>query len=160
MVLALRCTEADHRARRCRDQGDFGRPGLPVIFETIGIASSLDAGSGYCYRCHAFWRWSCCHQYRHHVGRSRCACCRFVGKTTGKYYFEITNTTVINYGGSGGFGIGTPVSTYVNIGGSATTGVVVYGLGSIWSGGSNTGLAIGSSVGVNPELTLVIAISS
>jgi hypothetical protein len=64
------------------------------------------------------------------------------GKTSGKYYFEVTVTTYAG-GADSGMGIGTPTSTYAGIGGSATVGDLVYIVsGGVWANGSNIG-AIG-----------------
>ena len=68
------------------------------------------------------------------------------GKTTGKYYFEITFTTITSAtGGNFGFGIGTTASTYANMGNNATTGDMVFNSGSIYAGGSNTGINMGGT---------------
>jgi len=65
------------------------------------------------------------------------------GKTSGKYYFEITSTTYLG-GGNNGLGIGTTASTYTGMGNNATTGVNMYiSDGSIYANGSSAGVAIG-----------------
>lgn len=64
------------------------------------------------------------------------------GKTTGKYYFEVTFTANTG-GGNRGVGIGTTASTYTNMGNSATTGSVVYvASGAIYSNGSSQAISI------------------
>lgn len=79
------------------------------------------------------------------------------GKTSGKYYFEITLTTKIG-GGSSGFGIGTPTSTYASMGSNATTGDALYLTGPIYVNGSNTltlnptGLTAGRVIGIAVDL--------
>jgi hypothetical protein len=67
------------------------------------------------------------------------------GRTTGKYYFEITMS--VNTGGVNiSAGIGTTASTFTNMGNGGTTGDVLYGAaGSVWSNASNTGTALGTS---------------
>jgi hypothetical protein len=73
------------------------------------------------------------------------------GKTSGKYYFEITVTT---YGGGGNtaLGIGTITSTYTAMGSNATTGDLVFpSSAAIFANGSVVG-GIGSSL---PSGTLV-----
>lgn len=61
------------------------------------------------------------------------------GKTSGKYYFENTFTTLVA-GNNIGIGIGDPASTYSNMGNSATTGVVAYKTGTVWANGSASGV--------------------
>jgi hypothetical protein len=56
------------------------------------------------------------------------------GKTGGKYYFEITWTTV-NAGGNVGLGVGTTTSTYTGMGNGGTTGVLFYKGFNAWSMG-------------------------
>lgn len=79
------------------------------------------------------------------------------GKTTGKYYFE-TTLTLKNAGGNCGVGIGTTASTYTNIGGTATSGNMVYfNSGNMWTNGGSTGFtlsarATGDVVGVAVDL--------
>jgi hypothetical protein len=83
------------------------------------------------------------------------------GKTTGKYYFEVTCTLVDPLGINGpnrSIGIGTTGSTYTGMGNSATTGCAVYISGNIWVSGSNTstnigGLSTGVTVGVAADIT-------
>jgi hypothetical protein len=78
------------------------------------------------------------------------------GKTSGKYYFEVTVTT----GGNGSrvsWGIGTTTSTYANLSASATTGAVMYLGGGIWAGGSSSGsdagtVTIGVVIGIALDL--------
>jgi len=62
-----------------------------------------------------------------------------LGKTTGKYYFEITTTTMVGTaGGNAGFGVATTASTYTAMGNNATAGAALYpGNGSCWSNGVN-----------------------
>jgi len=67
------------------------------------------------------------------------------GKTSGKYYFEDTLTTIVGAGGANyGIGVGTTASTYTNMGNAATTGVMMFRSGSIYSNGTNTGTTLGS----------------
>ena len=67
------------------------------------------------------------------------------GKTSGKYYFEITLTTEAG-GGNTGFGIATTSSTYTAMGNNATTGTEVFLNGGIWTNGSTSSRAIGNPV--------------
>jgi hypothetical protein len=70
------------------------------------------------------------------------------GKTTGKYYYEVTLTAYTGGAPNLGMGIGTTSSTYTNMGNSATTGNVVYKSGAIWANGGSTSLTLGArSVG-------------
>ena len=65
-------------------------------------------------------------------------------QTAGKFYFEITLTT-LRSGANVGLGIGTPASTYTAMGTSSSGGVQVYpGSGNIWSNGSYTSLTLGA----------------
>lgn len=57
------------------------------------------------------------------------------GKTTGKYYYEETITTRTG-GGNNLVGIGTPASTYADMGDHAGAGVVWYPSGNVWANGS------------------------
>jgi SPRY domain len=80
-----------------------------------------------------------------------------VGKTSGKYYFEVTLTTETS-GGNTGFGIGTTASTYTAMGNNATAGGQVYLNGGIYANGSNSGFAVanpvnGHVIGVAVDLT-------
>ena len=65
------------------------------------------------------------------------------GKTSGKYYYEITITTKAT-GANCGLGIGTTASTYTAIGTNATTGAVLYLSGGIWANGANSGSSLAS----------------
>lgn len=65
------------------------------------------------------------------------------GKSTGKYYFEITWTTILG-GANFGLGAGTTASTYTGMGNGGTTGVIMYRSGSVWSIGSNVSSVIGA----------------
>jgi hypothetical protein len=66
------------------------------------------------------------------------------GKTSGKYYFEVTSTLAAS-GGNMSTGIGTPTSTFTNMGnGGGVVGDVVYtasGGGAIWANGTNIAAA-------------------
>jgi hypothetical protein len=64
----------------------------------------------------------------------------------GKFYFEITYTTLTG-GLNCGVGVGTITSTYTNMGGSATTGAMLYRSGNIWANGANSGFALGNRAG-------------
>jgi hypothetical protein len=66
------------------------------------------------------------------------------GKTAGKYYFELTWTTLNQPGGNIGIGVGTTTSTYTNMGNSGTTGIMNYRGGSIWSNGSQVSVGSGA----------------
>lgn len=67
------------------------------------------------------------------------------GKTSGKYYLEMTYTTVTG-GANAGVGIGTTASTYTNMGNSATTGNMTFRTtGNIYANGSNTGVTLSVS---------------
>jgi hypothetical protein len=63
------------------------------------------------------------------------------GKTSGKYYFEGTITTLTG-GGNMGVGVGTPASTYSAMGGSAVVGVLLYRGGTIYSNGGASGQSL------------------
>jgi hypothetical protein len=68
------------------------------------------------------------------------------GRTSGKYYFEITVTTN-GFGADTGWAIGTPTSTYAGMGNTGgVTGVEGYLSGSIYSMGSVVGNTGGSAV--------------
>lgn len=79
------------------------------------------------------------------------------GRTSGKYYFEGTLTSVYA-AGNYGIGVGTIASTFTNMGTSAITGALVYHVsGNIWANGSTTGSNIGvigstSIIGVAVDL--------
>lgn len=63
-------------------------------------------------------------------------------RDSGKYYFEVTNTTQLG-GANRGVGIGTAASTYTNMGNSATIGNIMYfSSGTIYANGSSTGISI------------------
>lgn len=67
------------------------------------------------------------------------------GKTSGKYYFEVTWTTLVVTGGNNfGAGIGTTASTFTAMGGGGTTGVEHYRGGTTWSMGSQVLAGIGA----------------
>ena len=58
------------------------------------------------------------------------------GKSAGKYYFEMTFTTVTSgVGSNSGVGVGTFASTYTTMGNGGTTGVFRYLGGSIFANG-------------------------
>lgn len=70
------------------------------------------------------------------------------GKTSGKYYFEVTCTTLTvsaaldqNYG----MGIGTTASSYTGMGNNGSTGSEVFHSGNIYSNGSNSGVTLGAT---------------
>ena len=78
-------------------------------------------------------------------------------KTIGKYYFEATFITITG-GANLGVGIGTTVSSYPNLGASATTGNNGFQTGAIWANGANTGISVGAYsntqiAGVSVDLT-------
>ena len=58
------------------------------------------------------------------------------GKTTGKYYFEVT-LTAFTGGSNVGVGVGTPASTYSGMGGGGTAGIQHFRTGSAYSNGSS-----------------------
>lgn len=67
-------------------------------------------------------------------------------KNAGKYYFEATWATITSgIGSNSSVGVGTPASTYTNMGNGGTTGVVNYVGGSIYANGSNTGITSGTT---------------
>jgi hypothetical protein len=70
------------------------------------------------------------------------------GKTSGKYYFEVTLTTFTTIGGDSGVGIGTPASTYAGMGGgSGVVGDLMYlSTGNIYTNGSSAGASLGVGV--------------
>lgn len=80
------------------------------------------------------------------------------GKTSGKYYFEVTFTSALSAQASNlGFGVGTTASTYTGMGNNATTGTVDYIGGSIYSNGSSAvasggGWATGQTLGIAVDL--------
>jgi SPRY domain len=62
------------------------------------------------------------------------------GKTSGKYYFEVTWTTITSgIGSNNSIGVGTTASTYTNMGNGGTTGIVNYVGNSVYSNGANLG---------------------
>ena len=63
------------------------------------------------------------------------------GKTSGKYYFEGTFTTLAG-GNNYGIGIGDPATTYTNMS-FATTGGMMFRSGNIWANG-NSGVSLGA----------------
>jgi len=66
------------------------------------------------------------------------------GKSSGKYYFETTVTAWIA-GTNVAVGIGTPTSTYTNMGNSATSGTTVrIGSGAILYNGGSSGSSLGA----------------
>lgn len=74
-----------------------------------------------------------------------CRVPRVLGKTAGKCYFEVTPATANNPGNNAGFGLGTTASTYSAMGGSATSGNMIYrSSGNIWASGGNTGVTLGA----------------
>jgi hypothetical protein len=80
------------------------------------------------------------------------------GKTTGKYYFEVTWSAINQSGGNYGIGIGTTASTYANMGNGGTTGDVCYRGGSVWSNGASISVGsgawtVGQVAGVAVDLT-------
>jgi hypothetical protein len=123
-----------------------GKPGLPVRFETIGV------GPGVTY---ATWdaatvtavTLSGGNLVATNTGTTSVDQGAHVaaagGKSSGKYYFEATFTTVMGSVGQGvdyGAGVGTPSSTYTGMGFSGgVTGGMVYKTGSVYMNGSNQG---------------------
>ena len=71
-----------------------------------------------------------------------------MGRTTGKYYFEVRWTTLAG-GANLGFGIGTTASTYSAMGGNATVGNMVFRSGNIYANGSNLGSLLGVQIAGN-----------
>jgi hypothetical protein len=68
------------------------------------------------------------------------------GKTSGKYYFEVTYTTWLN-GINYGVGVGTTGSTYTGMGNGGTTGAVVFGTPfNVWVNGGASGVSLGASL--------------
>lgn len=74
------------------------------------------------------------------------------GKTSGKYYFEGTWTTVLA-GGNNTIGIGTTNSTYTTMGADGTTGDNLYATGSAKSVGSV--ISVGMGVWVSGNVTAI-----
>ena len=80
------------------------------------------------------------------------------GKTSGKWYFETTWTTIVGVGGNVGIGIGTTTSTYTNMGNSATVGAALFrGSGDIYANGTRIvigagGYSPGQSTGIAFDL--------
>lgn len=136
-----------------------GGPGLPVVFDTIGVLppvtyATLDPATVTAVTL------SGGNLVATNTGTTsadqgaRVAAAS--GKTSGKYYFEMIPTTLIN-GGNIGFGVGTTASTYSNMGGTATVGALVFKSGNIWVNGSNSGLSLvtfaqGSEAGIAVDL--------
>lgn len=77
------------------------------------------------------------------------------GKTTGKYYFEIT-WSAITTGINLGIGIGTTASTYTNMGNGGTTGVELYRTNSVWSNGSSIATFSGGSYGAGQVVGVAV----
>jgi hypothetical protein len=75
------------------------------------------------------------------------------GKTSGKYYFEVTLTTKVGGGGgNAGMGIATTASTYAGMGNNATAGVEVFiSSGGMFVNGANPGQVLGGAF-VNGEV--------
>jgi len=65
------------------------------------------------------------------------------GKATGKYYYEITITTLTG-GGNYGVGVGTTTSTYVNLASNATTGAILFRSGNLYVNGSGPVASFGA----------------
>jgi hypothetical protein len=65
------------------------------------------------------------------------------GKTSGKYYFEMT-WTAITGGGNYGVGIGTTASTYTGMGNNATVGTMNFRAGNTYSNGSQVLGSVGA----------------
>jgi hypothetical protein len=59
-----------------------------------------------------------------------------LGKSSGKYYYEVEFTSGL-HGGNYGAGAGTTASTYSNMGNSATTGAMLFKSGNFWVNGSS-----------------------
>jgi len=80
------------------------------------------------------------------------------GKTSGKWYFEITWTAVTSGIGSNlGIGVGTTASTYTGMGNGGTTGITHYLAGSYYSNGSvvstgTGGWSVGQVAGIAYDL--------
>jgi hypothetical protein len=124
-------------------------PGLPVIFETFGIGGG--AGTTYVTFDAATLTavtLSSGDLVATNTGTTSvdqgARCANAAGKTSGKYYFEVINTTALA-GANCGFGIGTTASTYTNMGNSATTGDIMFrSNGNIWRNGSTSGITVGA----------------
>src|SRR5262245_50372972 len=67
------------------------------------------------------------------------------GKSSGKYYFEITLTTEAG-GGNTGCGVATTASTYTGMGNNATAGGEVFLNGAIYANSANSGLTINNPI--------------
>jgi hypothetical protein len=115
-----------------------GKPGMPVVYDTIGVvapvvyatldpatvtAVTLSGGNLV-----ATNTGTTSPDQGAHVAASS-------GKSTGKYYFEVRWTTVVG-GANFGIGIGTTASTYTNMGSGGTTGDVAYRGDNVYSNGS------------------------
>lgn len=73
--------------------------------------------------------------------------------SSGKYYFEFVWDAPGGAGSDAGVGIGTPASSYTNLGNSATVGAIVYSSSSVYCNGTNEGglggvIGTGSTIGV------------
>jgi len=81
------------------------------------------------------------------------------GKTSGKYYFEIT-TTVSGTGGNIAVGICTTTSTYPSLGNLAAAAVVgntsIRNSGNLWANGTNTGITIGTYSAVGQVVSVAV----
>jgi len=119
-----------------------GKPGLPVVFETIGVVAGVtyvtwDAATATAVTLSGGnlaatnTGTTSANQGAHVISTS--------GKTTGKYYFEATFVPFdlnITQGINFSIGIGTTASTYTSMGNGGTTGIVFYKSQSVWSNGS------------------------
>jgi len=137
-----------------------GAPGLPVVFDTIGVGpgpvtnATLDPATVTAVTL------SGGNLVATNTGTTSAdqgvRVATVAGKTTGKYYFEMTGNSVTSAGVNHGVGIGTPTSTYINMGNGGTTGVVGYRTGSVYSNGSSVltfaGYSNGEIAGVAVDL--------
>jgi hypothetical protein len=137
-----------------------GMPGLPVVFDTIGVLPPVT---------YATWDAATATAVTLSGGNlvatntgttspdQGAKVASAASKTSGKYYFEMTVNAKTG-AGNGGFGIGTTASTYTTIGSSSTVGTIIYWQpGNIWANGSYTGSSLtaipnGGIVGVAVDL--------
>lgn len=126
-----------------------GKPGMPVVYETIGVVAPVS---------YATWDaatavavtlsggnlivtaagGTATNQGAHVIAAS--------GKSAGKIYLELA-LSAVGGGTNVGFGIGTPSSTYTAMGNNATTGVMVFNSGNVYANGGNAGVSFGLLVG-------------
>ena len=117
-----------------------GMPGLPVVFDTIGVGpgpvtnATLDPATVTAVTL------SGGNLVATNTGTTSAdqgaRVATVNAKTSGKYYFEVTFTAGV-LGNNIGIGIDTTASTYTGMGSGGTTGIELYKTNTVWSNGSN-----------------------